>query len=79
MDTFMSSAMGGNSPESMNSLVPRAKTERPRMYTARGMRERRAAESGMTAANSHHGHYIPGPLHPPAGFRPPLCRELLSG
>lgn len=29
--TPMSSAMGGSSPDSMNSLVPRAKTERARM------------------------------------------------
>lgn len=31
METFMSSAMGGSSPESMNSLVPSAKTDSPRM------------------------------------------------
>jgi hypothetical protein len=30
IDTSMSSARGGRMPESMNSLVPRAKTERPR-------------------------------------------------
>ncbi len=31
METSMSSAMGGSRPESMNSLVPSAKTDRPRM------------------------------------------------
>ncbi len=30
MLTPMSSAIGGSSPESMNSLVPSAKTDRPR-------------------------------------------------
>lgn len=40
IDTFMSSAIGGSSPESMNSLVPRANTERPKMYTAKGIRVR---------------------------------------
>ncbi len=59
IDTFMSSAIGGSRPDSMNSLVPSAKTERPRTYTARGMGARREAESGMTRPNAGERFRIP--------------------
>lgn len=71
IDTFMSSAIGGSRPDSMNSLVPSAKTERPRMYTARGMEVRRAGESGMTRPNAGKRIRIPG-----AGTGPRLFTAL---
>ncbi len=58
MVTPMSSAMGGSRPESMNSLVPSANTDRPRTYTATGMRGR-AAAAGMTLTNQRERDHIP--------------------